>query len=58
MPALILTGVAAATLLRAAAEESGGGEDPRRELVRVVDELRSATEVLESMIPPEHRSRH
>ncbi len=57
MPALVLTG-AVATLLRAAAEESGGGEDPRRELVQVVGQLRSTAEVLESMIPAEHRSRH
>jgi hypothetical protein len=57
MPALVLSG-AVVTLLRAAAEESDGGEDPRRELVQVVEQLRWSAEILESMIPPEHRSRH
>jgi len=57
MPALVVSG-ALATLLRAAAEESGGGEDPRRELARVVEQMRSTAEILESMIPPEHRSTH
>jgi hypothetical protein len=55
MPALVLGG-ALATLLRAAAEESGGGDDPRRELAQVVEQMRSTAEILESMIPPEHRS--
>jgi hypothetical protein len=55
MPALVLGG-ALATLLRAAAEESGGGDDPRRALGQVVEQMRSTAEILESMIPPEHRS--
>jgi hypothetical protein len=55
MPALVLAG-ALATLLRAAADESGGGENPRRELGQVVDQMRSTAEILESMIPREHRA--
>jgi hypothetical protein len=52
MPALVLSGAVVTS-----AEESRG-EDPRRELVQVVEQLRSTAEILESMIPPEHRSRH
>jgi hypothetical protein len=34
----------------------GGGDDPRRELAQVVEQMRSTAEILESTIPPEHRS--
>jgi len=55
MPALVLGG-ALATLLRVAAEESGGSDDHRRELAQVVEQMLSTAEILESVIPPGHRS--